>query len=170
MRPRIIGILLLCLAVALLGVAYWNPQGTPGTPVSSSADPAAGSLVAEPDPFQDTAETPGKVREREVRTKLTDGEILGLLSARLPEPVEFPAQTLDERTTAINKLLRKQASPANQIRVIIHTRTENAGARELKLPALEPQENVSGILKKSAEAATIRYRVFEGRVEFIMVG
>lgn len=170
MHRRATVVLFLCLAALSLFVAYWRPgrDQTSGSarevaiPVESSGDPEAGA--------KQSPEGSGKVRQRETLPKLSDDELISILATPFPEPVGFPAQSLEERIKALNELLRRSGPPANRVRVEIHKRTEDAGVMEWKLPALEPQERLSDIMEKSATELKIRYRVFEGRLEFVAVG
>lgn len=170
MHRRTIVVLFLCLAAMISFVAYWRPDKDQTWGSSREAAVRAKNSGDPEADVEQSSEGSGKVRQRETRPKPSDDEIISVLSTPFPEPVGFPAQSLEERIKALNELLRRSGPPANRVRVEIHKRTEDAGVMEWKLPALEPQEKLSDIMEKSARELKIRYRVFEGRLEFVAVG
>jgi hypothetical protein len=104
--------------------------------------------------------------QRTPTPEISKARTLALLETPIPGPVEFPAQTLAERVTAINQWLAQAGIPRDQLHVAVEARTAPRNLNLLLERFTVEDETPSTVLKYTVGSTRLYFLARAGFAEF----
>lgn len=168
MRPGARLTLAVGLLAALAGLfVFFHNEPRPGDRTDSTDQPMTGPAHPSAATGLTDESLPSKSKPRAPTPKISKARTLSLLETPIPDPVEFPEQTVLERIESINVWLEKSGIPREVLRISVEPasaqrlRVKELHCRDFSATHLSPRLLLGALFDVSA----LRYRVVNGGVE-----